>query len=63
MNLLTPDALLSHWMGHRRLSRRTLELCPDDQLFSFGIGGMCLFGKLALGMLGSNIEPLAFWER
>jgi uncharacterized damage-inducible protein DinB len=52
MDLLTPDALLNHWMGHRRLSRRTVELFPENQLFSFSIGGMRPFGKLALEMLG-----------
>jgi uncharacterized damage-inducible protein DinB len=43
--------ILEHWMGHRRLSRRTLELFPADQLFSFNVGGMRPYGKLAHEML------------
>jgi uncharacterized damage-inducible protein DinB len=45
------NLILSHWMGHRRLSRRTLELFPEDQLFSFSVGNMRPYGKLALEML------------
>jgi uncharacterized damage-inducible protein DinB len=48
---ITPDALLSHWQGHRRLTRRVLDAFPDDKLFSFSIGGMRPFGALALEML------------
>jgi uncharacterized damage-inducible protein DinB len=43
--------IVSHWMGHRRLSRRTLELFPEDQLFTFSVGNMRPYGKLALEML------------
>ncbi len=45
--VLTPEALLSHWQGHRRLTRRVIEAFADDQLFSFSIGGMRPFGVLA----------------
>jgi uncharacterized damage-inducible protein DinB len=51
MNQVTADQMLEHWMGHRKLSRRTLELFPEDQLFTFSIGGMRPFGQLALEML------------
>jgi uncharacterized damage-inducible protein DinB len=49
--IYTAQNVLEHWIGHRRLSRRTLELFPEDQLFTFSIGGMRPFGKLALEML------------
>jgi uncharacterized damage-inducible protein DinB len=49
--VLTPDALLEHWQGHRRLTRRVIEAFPDDSLFKFSIGGMRPFGALALEML------------
>ena len=29
---ITPDALLHHWQGHRRLTRRVIEAFPDDKL-------------------------------
>lgn len=44
-------ALLAHWQGHRRLTRRVIEAFPDDQLFRFSLGGMRSFGALALEML------------
>ena len=48
---ITPAALLSHWQGHRRLTRRVIEAFPDDRLFTFSIGGMRSFGELALEMI------------
>jgi uncharacterized damage-inducible protein DinB len=51
-SFITPEALLEHWQGHRRLTRRVIDAFPDDQLFTFSIGGMRPFGKLALEMLG-----------
>jgi uncharacterized damage-inducible protein DinB len=54
---ITPDALLEHWQGHRRLTRRVIEAFPDDQLFTFTLGGMRPFGELAMEML-SMAEPM-----
>ena len=48
---ISPDALLAHWQGHRRLTRRVIEAFPDDQLFTFSVGSMRPFGALALEML------------
>jgi uncharacterized damage-inducible protein DinB len=50
--VISPEALLEHWQGHRRLTRRVIEAFPEDQLFDFSIGGMRPFGKLAAEMLG-----------
>jgi uncharacterized damage-inducible protein DinB len=44
---LTPEALLEHWQGHRRLTRRVIEAFPADQLFSFSLAGLRNFGTLA----------------
>ena len=52
---MTPDALLAHWQGHRRLSRRVLDAFPEDKLFSFSVGGMRPFGKLAQEMLSMAV--------
>lgn len=54
---ITPDALLEHWQGHRRLTRRLIEAFPEDQLFTFSIGSMRTFGALALELL-SMAEPM-----
>jgi uncharacterized damage-inducible protein DinB len=48
---ITPESLLEHWQGHRQLTRRVIEAFPDDQLFTFSVGGMRPFGALALEML------------
>ena len=49
---LTPEQMLAHWQGHRRLTRRVIEAFPEDQLFGYAVGGMRPFGALALEMLG-----------
>src|SRR5690606_13436353 len=48
---MTPEELLRHWQSHRGLTRRMIEAYPEDQLFSFTVGGMRPFGKLALEMI------------
>lgn len=48
---ITPKALLAHWQGHRRLTRRVIDAFPDDQLFTFSIGGMRPFGEMALEII------------
>ena len=50
-SFITPDALLSHWQGHRRLTRRVIDAFPDDKLFTFSIGGMRTFGELAMELV------------
>jgi uncharacterized damage-inducible protein DinB len=48
---ITPDAVLSYWQGHRRLTRRVIDAFPDDKLFTFSIGGMRPFGGLAMELI------------
>lgn|SRR5262245_3477594 len=50
--IIPADALLQHWQGHRRLTRRVIESFPEDQLFSFSIGGMRSFGAMCLELIG-----------
>jgi uncharacterized damage-inducible protein DinB len=52
---VTPEALLTHWQGHRRLTRRVIEAFPEDKLFTFSIGGMRPFGALAREMLSMAV--------
>lgn len=49
--VMSPQAFHDHWQGHRRLTRRVIEAFPDDQLFTFSVGGMRPFGALVLEML------------
>ena len=49
---MTANAVLNHWQGHRRLTRRVIEAFPDDdKLFNFSVGGMRPFSELALEMI------------
>ncbi len=67
------DALLQHWQGHRRLTRRVIDIFPEDQLFRYSIGGMRDFGTMAMelisiaapmvrGIVTENWEPLPSHE-
>jgi uncharacterized damage-inducible protein DinB len=53
--VLAPAALLTHWQGHRALTRRLIDVFPEDQLFSYSIGGMRPFGALAGELLGMAV--------
>ena len=52
---ITPDGLLTHWQGHRRVTRRVIDAFPDDKLFTFAVGGMRPFGELSLEMLTMGV--------
>ena len=49
--VITPEALLAHWQGHRRLTRRMIEAFPEDQLSTFSLAGMRTFGDMAMELL------------
>lgn len=56
---ITSEALLDHWQGHRRLTRKVIEAFPEKDLFEFSIGGMRPFSELAMEMImmtGPGIE-------
>jgi uncharacterized damage-inducible protein DinB len=49
--IMTKEQFLSHWQGHRALTRRVIAAFPEDELFSFSIGGMRTFGELAAELI------------
>lgn len=49
--LITPEEMLLHWQGHRGLTRRVIEAFPDDQLFTFSIGGMRTFAAMVFEVI------------
>lgn len=55
---ITPEALLEHWQGHRRLTRRAIEAFPEDKLFTYSVGGMRPFADLAIEMIGMAAPTL-----
>lgn len=52
---LSAPALLNHWQGHRRLTRRVIEAFPEDQLLTFSLGGMRPFGTMAMEFLTMGV--------
>ena len=56
--ILTAQAFLEHWQGHRGLTRRVIEAFPEDKLFTFSIGGMRPFAGLALEMIGMGQQGI-----
>lgn len=49
--VISPEAFLAHWQGHRGLTRRVIEAFPEKELFSFSVGGMRTFAQLAMEMV------------
>jgi uncharacterized damage-inducible protein DinB len=49
--VISAEALLAHWQGHRRLTRRVIEAFPEDKLSDFSLGGMRPFSAMAMEFL------------
>lgn len=52
---LTPEKLLNHWQGHRRLTRKVIEAFPEDKLFTHSVGSMRPFAELVKEFLGMAV--------
>ena len=52
--IINKDQLLTHWLGHRKVTRRTLEAFPEKDLFEFSIGSMRTFAQLMKEMLAMD---------
>ena len=46
--VMTPEQLLAHYQGHRRVTRRVIEAFPNDKFFTFSVGDMRPFSELVL---------------
>lgn len=53
--VISPEALLKHWQGHRDLTRKTIEAFPEDKLFTYSIGGMRPFAEMVYEFLGMAV--------
>lgn len=49
--IISPEALLTHWQGHRKLTRKVIEAFPEDKLFSYAVGGMRPFGEMLIEIM------------
>ena len=56
--VITAEALLDHWQGHRRLTRKMIEAFPEDKLFTYSIGGMRPFAVLVQEFLDMTVPGL-----
>ncbi len=50
-SVLSKQALLEHWQGHRNLTRRVILAFPEKELFEYSVGGMRSFALLVQEML------------
>jgi len=55
---LTANAMLEHWLGHRRLTRRVIEAFPEDELFGYSVGGMRAFGEMVGELIGMGVPSM-----
>jgi uncharacterized damage-inducible protein DinB len=53
--VITPEAFLAHWQGHRRVTRKVIAAFPAEEFSSLSIGGMRPFSALAAEMLGMAV--------
>jgi uncharacterized damage-inducible protein DinB len=61
LGIITPETLLNHWQGHRKLTRQVIEAFPEEQLHAYSIGGMRPFFELAkeiMGLSGTGIRGI-----
>lgn len=56
--VITAAELLHHWQGHRTLTRRVIEAFPENEFFSFSIGGMRPFAAMVMELLGIAVPAL-----
>ena len=48
---ISPTELLEHWQGHRRLTRKVIEAFPEEEFFTYTLGGMRPFAEMVMELL------------
>lgn len=56
--IITSQNLLKHWQGHRALTRRVIDLFPEEDFFNFSIGGMRTMAQLSNELLSIGAPAL-----
>jgi uncharacterized damage-inducible protein DinB len=49
--VITTKAMLDHWQGHRRLTRKMIEAFPENSLFGYSAGGMRPFSDMVIELI------------
>jgi uncharacterized damage-inducible protein DinB len=67
IRMITPDVLHDHWQGHRHVTRRLIEVFPEDKFFTYSIGGMrpcsgLIMEMIRLSALGVNGIVTGDWK-
>ena len=55
VSVITSAELLTHWQGHRNLTRKIIEAFPEKELFAYSIGGMRPFAGLIQELLAIGV--------
>lgn len=50
-DVITPSELLDHYQGHRNLTRRVIDVFPEEAFFNHQIGGMRTFAEMVMELL------------
>ena len=50
--------LLNEWIGHRRLTRKVIEAFPEDQFFTYSIGGMRPFAIMVKELIDVSVPGI-----
>ena len=56
--VITPEQLLAHWQGHRKLTRRMIDAFPENDLYNYSLGGMRTFAQLTMEIIGMAAPTL-----
>ena len=64
---VSSENFLKEWLGHRKLTRKTIDAFPEDQLFSYSIGGMRPFAEMIKELIdvsGPGVRGIAIdnWD-
>ena len=60
--VITPEALLDHWQGHRRLTRKMIGAFPEKEFFTYSIGGMRTFAEMVMEFIGLAHPGIMVWQ-
>ena len=57
-DISSKNELLAHWLGHRTLTRQTIEKFPEEELFNYKVEGMRTFADMIKELLGIAVPGL-----
>ncbi|MDR6735922.1 MULTISPECIES: DinB family protein [unclassified Sphingobacterium] len=56
--IISKQELLEHWLGHRKLTRQTIEKFPEEELFNYKVEGMRTFADMLKELLAIAVPGL-----